>query len=94
MKSLSIKAKITAVSAIAVCVIGFVAIDNYFTVKKLTALATETQTASLLLRHAPAPVADAFCATRLGGDWGRAFGTLPAGLDARAIVDRARIDEA
>ncbi len=47
--------------------------------------------ASLLLRHAPAPVADAFCATRLDGDWGRAFGTLPAGLDARAIVDRARI---
>jgi putative acyl-CoA dehydrogenase len=47
--------------------------------------------ASLLLRHAAAPVADAFCATRLDGDWGRAFGTLPAGLDARAIVDRARI---
>jgi hypothetical protein len=38
-----------------------------------------------------APVADAFCATRLDGDWGRAFGTLPAGIDARAIVDRARI---
>jgi len=50
--------------------------------------------ASLLLRHASAPVADAFCATRLDGDWGRAFGTLPAGLDARAIVERARIDEA
>jgi putative acyl-CoA dehydrogenase len=47
--------------------------------------------ASLLLRHAAAPVADAFCATRLDGDWGRAFGTLPAGIDARAIVDRARI---
>src|SRR6185295_1193937 len=51
MKSLSIKAKITAVSAIAVCIIAFVAIDNFFTLKKLTALATETQTASLLLRQ-------------------------------------------
>ena len=44
---------------------------------------------SLLVRHAPAAVADAFCASRLGGDWGHAFGTLPAGTDARAIVARA-----
>jgi putative acyl-CoA dehydrogenase len=48
-----------------------------------------TLQASLLVRHAPPAVADAFCATRLGGDWGQAFGTLPetAGLDA--IVERA-----
>jgi putative acyl-CoA dehydrogenase len=45
---------------------------------------------SLLVRHAPAPVADAYCASRLAGDSGRAFGTLPAGADVRAIVDRAR----
>ena len=44
---------------------------------------------SLLVRHAPAAVADAFCTTRLGGDWGSAFGTLPRGLDLRAIIDRA-----
>ena len=44
---------------------------------------------SLLIRHAPAGVADAFCTTRLGGDWGSAFGTLPRGLDLRAIIDRA-----
>jgi putative acyl-CoA dehydrogenase len=44
---------------------------------------------SLLVRHAPAPVADMFCATRLAGDWGHAFGTLPSGLDAAAIVNRA-----
>jgi putative acyl-CoA dehydrogenase len=44
---------------------------------------------SLLVRHAPACVADAFCATRLAGDWGHAFGTLPAGLDAASIVARA-----
>jgi putative acyl-CoA dehydrogenase len=46
---------------------------------------------SLLLRHAPAPVADAFCASRLAGDWGAVLGTLPAGADARAIVERASI---
>ncbi|XVV08138.1 acyl-CoA dehydrogenase family protein [Actinoplanes sp. CA-131856] len=44
---------------------------------------------SLLVRHAPAEVADAFCATRLGGDWGHTFGTLPRGADTAAIVDRA-----
>lgn len=47
--------------------------------------------ASLLVRHSSSAVADAFCATRLDGDWGRAFGTLPGGLDTQAIVDRARI---
>jgi putative acyl-CoA dehydrogenase len=43
---------------------------------------------SLLVRHAPAAVADAFCASRLAGDRGLAFGTLPAGLDLDAILDR------
>ena len=46
--------------------------------------------ASLLLRHAPPAVADAFCAGRLGGG-GRAFGTLPpgrrCGRDRRARAD-------
>ncbi|GAB3854891.1 acyl-CoA dehydrogenase family protein [Nocardioides maradonensis] len=42
----------------------------------------------LLLRHAPSAVADAFCATRLGRDWGGALGTLPAGLDLAAILER------
>ncbi|MEU8028908.1 DNA alkylation response protein [Streptomyces sp. NPDC049099] len=45
--------------------------------------------ASLLVRHAPTPVADAFCASRLGGDWGHAFGTLPAGAGLDAILARA-----
>ena len=52
-------------------------------------LATVFQ-ASLLVRHAPPALADAFCASRLAGDAGRAFGTLPAGVDTRSIVDRAR----
>jgi putative acyl-CoA dehydrogenase len=46
---------------------------------------------SLLVRRAPAAVADAFCASRLGGDWGVAFGTLPAGTDTVAIIDRVRV---
>ncbi|MBA0052092.1 DNA alkylation response protein [Streptomyces sp. AJS327] len=50
-------------------------------------LATVLQ-GSLLVQHAPEEVADAFCASRLGGDWGSAFGTLPTGLNLRAIVER------
>jgi putative acyl-CoA dehydrogenase len=45
--------------------------------------------ASLLLRYAPEPVADAFCATRLAGDGGRAFGTLPPSSPVTPILDRA-----
>ncbi|MEX2194995.1 MAG: acyl-CoA dehydrogenase family protein [Thermoleophilaceae bacterium] len=44
--------------------------------------------ASLLVRHAPPAVADAFCAGRLGGG-GRVYGTLPSGVDTGAIVERA-----
>ena len=45
--------------------------------------------ASLLIRGAPPAVADAFCAARLGGGGGRVYGTLPAGVDAAAVIDRA-----
>ncbi|MFD9441289.1 acyl-CoA dehydrogenase family protein [Streptomyces sp. NPDC060006] len=45
---------------------------------------------SLLVRFAPPEVADAFCASRLGGDWGSSLGTLPHTLDLAAIVERAR----
>ncbi|MFE5592552.1 acyl-CoA dehydrogenase family protein [Streptomyces sp. NPDC056549] len=47
---------------------------------------------ALLVRWAPPEVADAFCAARLGGDGGAAFGTLPHTLDLRALVERARVD--
>jgi putative acyl-CoA dehydrogenase len=52
-----------------------------------------TLQASLLVRHAPAAVADAFCATRLGGDWGYAFGTLPDSADLDTILARALPEE-
>ncbi|MEH0637079.1 MULTISPECIES: acyl-CoA dehydrogenase family protein [Streptomyces] len=45
---------------------------------------------ALLVRYAPPAVADAFCASRLGGDRGTAFGTLPHTLDLASIVERAR----
>ncbi len=44
---------------------------------------------ALLVRHGHPAVADAFCASRLGGDRGQAYGTLPAGVDFAAIIDRA-----
>jgi putative acyl-CoA dehydrogenase len=49
---------------------------------------------ALLVRHGDSEVADAFTASRLAGSdgvtsWGRAFGTLPVGIDTAAIVDRA-----
>jgi putative acyl-CoA dehydrogenase len=44
---------------------------------------------SLLARHSPPAVSDAFCATRLSGDHGYAFGTLPAAVDVAAILSRA-----
>ena len=45
---------------------------------------------SLLVRFGDEAVAEAFCASRLEGDWGHAFGTLPAGTDFTRIIDRHR----
>ena len=44
---------------------------------------------SLLVRHGHPAVADAYCASRLGGDRGADYGTLPAGVDTAAILERA-----
>ncbi|MFC8719689.1 acyl-CoA dehydrogenase family protein [Kitasatospora sp. NPDC057198] len=43
---------------------------------------------ALLVRHAPAAVADAFCGSRLAGDHGLAFGTLAPGTDFTALLGR------
>ena len=45
---------------------------------------------ALLVRFSDAAVADGFCASRLGGAQAGAFGTLPLGVDLRAIAERAR----
>jgi putative acyl-CoA dehydrogenase len=46
---------------------------------------------SLLVRHGHPAVAEAFLATRLGGEWGGAFGTMPTGLDLAPILERALV---
>ncbi|MBA2690749.1 MAG: isovaleryl-CoA dehydrogenase [Burkholderiales bacterium] len=53
------------------------------------ALAVALQGA-LLIQHAPPAVAEAFCASRIEGDWRGAFGTLPPHIDFNAIIERAR----
>jgi putative acyl-CoA dehydrogenase len=62
--------------------------DPQFGARKLVEDLAIALQASLLVRYSPPEVADAFCAGRLGGG-GRAFGTLPASVDAVAIVERA-----
>jgi putative acyl-CoA dehydrogenase len=44
--------------------------------------------ASLLVRYGDQATADAFCASRLAGESGLAFGTLPAGVDFERIIER------
>jgi len=46
---------------------------------------------ALLVRHGHPAVAEAFLATRMGGQWGGAFGTLPTGLDLAPILERALV---
>ncbi|MFI9079201.1 acyl-CoA dehydrogenase family protein [Streptomyces sioyaensis] len=45
---------------------------------------------SLLVRYSHPALADAFCASRLDGEWGNAFGTLPAGVDLTAVLEHVR----
>jgi putative acyl-CoA dehydrogenase len=59
--------------------------------RRLVEMAATALQASLMLRHADARAAGAFCASRLGGDWGHVFGTLPAGSDCAALAERLRL---
>jgi len=70
--------------------IGTLADDPAAARRIAQAIAT-TCAASILVRHAPAAVADAYCATRLGprASGGGAFGALPLRSAAAAIVERA-----
>jgi len=45
--------------------------------------------AALLHQHSTPAVTDAFCRSRLAGDWGFAFGTLPSAVDFESIIRRA-----
>jgi putative acyl-CoA dehydrogenase len=46
---------------------------------------------ALMVRHGPQAAADAFCASRLTEDWGRAYGTLPRGVAFDEIIALGRI---
>ncbi len=46
--------------------------------------------AALLVQHAPAAIADAFCASRLAATGHHNYGTLARGADCAAIIERAR----
>jgi putative acyl-CoA dehydrogenase len=48
--------------------------------------------AALLYQSAPSAIFSAFCDSRLGGNWGQTFGTLGAGVDFDAIIERAMPD--
>jgi putative acyl-CoA dehydrogenase len=73
-------------------------LEAQYRARRLAGLIAVAMQAALLVRHLPGPVADAFCASRLGPaaaggptSPGAPFGTLPEGLDLSAILERARI---
>jgi putative acyl-CoA dehydrogenase len=68
--------------------------DMQFRARRIVEQMAQTLQASLLLRHGDTAVASAFVASRLAGDHGLAYGTLPVGTDTAAILDRARIGAA
>jgi putative acyl-CoA dehydrogenase len=47
--------------------------------------------AALMKRYSDGAAAEAFCVSRLGSGSGRAFGTLPAGIDCGALARRAHL---
>ena len=67
----------------------FAADDPQFEARRVVEDLALALQASLLVRHSPPALADAFCASRLAGAGGRVYGTLPASVDAKAIIDRA-----
>jgi putative acyl-CoA dehydrogenase len=56
--------------------------------RRLASQMAQCLQASLLVRYAPASVVDAFCASRLGGQWAGTFGTLPRGVELGSLVAR------
>jgi len=60
--------------------------DRQAQARRLAGAMAAALQASLLVRFAPPAVADAFCASRLDGDWGGAYGTLPGGIAFDDII--------
>ena len=60
--------------------------------RKITESMAIVLQAALVTQHAPAAVADAFCASRLGDDWGYCYGTLPPGVAFDEIIALGRVN--
>ncbi|MBI2585413.1 MAG: acyl-CoA dehydrogenase family protein [Rhodospirillales bacterium] len=60
--------------------------------RRITERMALTLQGALLMQFSPAAVADGFCASRLGDNWGRTYGTLPSGVAFDDIIARARFD--
>jgi putative acyl-CoA dehydrogenase len=69
--------------------------EAQYRARRLAGLIAVMLQAALLVRHAPAAVSDAFCASRVGPEPpagpGGPFGALPDGLDLGPVLDRARV---
>jgi putative acyl-CoA dehydrogenase len=59
--------------------------------RRIVEMAALALQASLMAQHAAPAAADAFFSSRVQGDWGHAFGTLPAGARCEEIVARSRL---
>jgi putative acyl-CoA dehydrogenase len=64
--------------------------DIEFRARRIVESMAKALQASLLVRHGDPASADAFVASRLRGDGGRALGTLPRGVDCERIIERHR----
>jgi putative acyl-CoA dehydrogenase len=62
--------------------------DKEHIARRITEALALTMQGALLVQHAPAAVADAFCASRLDQDWGGAFGTLGVNARVDEIIER------
>jgi putative acyl-CoA dehydrogenase len=56
--------------------------------RRLAARMAQCLQGALLVRYGPAEVADAWCASRLGGDWAGAFGTMSRDVPCTKILSR------
>ena len=60
--------------------------DDY-SARELTEKLALALQASLVVRQSSPAIAEAFIASRLAGQHGNAFGTLPAGMDVNKIIE-------
>jgi len=62
--------------------------DLEYRARRLTEQIAMAWQGALLIQHAPTPIAEAFCSSRLGSNYSGVYGTLPKGCDLSTIIDR------